>query len=254
LAEDETIRGTVVLDYYDHLIEQGLVEDYATGLQRAYEGWLGQRVGWAERSDQWLSQWIRQRLRSFADGARPITSLFTRALAHGVTQQYLVTFADRSRDADYQKVRMPDFYYGRALRHSGLTVPTSGPIGVKELDQFLLDSIRAFEPADTTRFLDNAQLLAGWVKAIRARGGEVIVLRMPVSGFVRLVDETRYPREQFFDQVGPITGAPLIHFADFPEMAGFICPDGSHLDFRDKRAFTQALAMQLAPLLPPSPK
>jgi hypothetical protein len=36
--------------------------------------------------------------------------------------------------------------------------------------------------------------------------------------------------------------APAIHYADVAALSGHHCPDGSHLDVRETRAFTMALA------------
>ncbi len=249
LARDPSFRGTVIVDYADHVIQQGLVKDYAAGLQRAYEKRDKTAGGLAARAENILESIVRHHLRSYADGARPMTSLFERALRDGSTQQYLVTFPDRTRNADYTKVSMPDFYYSRVFRHSGLKPSLNEPVTTTQIDRFLYEAISQFGPADNRSFLENLTLLKVWVERIRQRGGDVIFLRMPVSGFVQMIDNQRYPRADFFDQVTSLTGAASIHFADFPEMGDFHCPDGSHLDYRDKKPFTKALVQELKRIL-----
>lgn len=249
LANDPSISGRVIVDYGDHIIQGGPVKDYATGLQRIYEKREKTAGGLATRAEHFLESMVHRYFISYADGARPMTSLFERALRDGATQQYLVTFPDRTRNADYTKVSMPDFYYRRVFRHSGLKPPSSESVTTTEIDRYLSEAISQFGPADNRSFLENLNLLKVWIERIRQRGGDVIFLNMPVSGFVQMTDNQRYPRADFFDRVTPITGAASIHFADFPEMAHFACPDGSHLDYRDKKPFSKALVRQLKPLL-----
>ena len=40
-------------------------------------------------------------------------------------------------------------------------------------------------------------------------------------------------------------GAPAVHFEDVPGMRDIECPDGSHLDYRQRAGFTAALAQAL---------
>jgi hypothetical protein len=77
---------------------------------------------------------------------------------------------------------------------------------------------------------------------IRARGGEVVLIRMPTSGDLWTLHELQYPRAEYWDRLVAVTGLPAIHFADYPGLSGFECPDFSHLDARDSPRFTQALA------------
>ncbi len=48
-----------------------------------------------------------------------------------------------------------------------------------------------------------------------------------------------------WDAFAASTSAPTIHWVDVPGMARLSCPDGSHLDARDTRAFTEALVQEL---------
>ncbi len=57
--------------------------------------------------------------------------------------------------------------------------------------------------------------------------------------------ERQSPRRQFWDQFARKTRATTLHFADVPALAAFQCPDGSHLDYRDRGRFTQHLAIAL---------
>ena len=85
------------------------------------------------------------------------------------------------------------------------------------------------------------------VEAIRGHGGQVVFLHMPMPG--RHLEMASYPRGSYWDRIGPLTGAPTIHFADYPELSVFQCPDGSHLDAPDARQFSRELARILKSVL-----
>ena len=83
------------------------------------------------------------------------------------------------------------------------------------------------------------------VKAIEGRGGRVLFADFPTAGLVRAIEEKRYPRELFWDRFVGTVKAKAIDAADYPSLDGFQCPDGSHLDFRDRSRFTLALFEEL---------
>lgn len=83
------------------------------------------------------------------------------------------------------------------------------------------------------------------VEAIQARGGRVVFLRLPTSGGIRALDEQHFPRAEYWDVFARTIGAPAIHFEDVPALAGFTCPEGSHLRYADAREFTRALVDEL---------
>jgi len=84
--------------------------------------------------------------------------------------------------------------------------------------------------------------LAPTVRRIELRGGRVVLVRMPSSDLHRQLERDLSPRELYWDALVRATGAPAIHFEDWPELRGFHCPDGSHLDAADAPSFTRALA------------
>jgi hypothetical protein len=76
---------------------------------------------------------------------------------------------------------------------------------------------------------------------IAQRGGQVILMRYPVSGGVWDQLEKSYPKTAYWDEFARHTPFATLHFWDYPELR-FECPDYSHLDMRQSPAFTQALA------------
>ncbi|MHC4137361.1 MAG: hypothetical protein ACYS0K_20620 [Planctomycetota bacterium] len=77
---------------------------------------------------------------------------------------------------------------------------------------------------------------------IEGRGGHVVVVALPTSGKRRRIEERRHPRALYWDRLAAQTSAITIHAEDYPALSGLTCQDGSHLDVRDTRAFTRALA------------
>lgn len=241
LADDPGVKGTIVIDF------QGGVPDPAyQGASNLYVDYAARQRARATHLDfvhaeAALSSFRQRLMRSYADGTGPFSALMVRALAPRATPQYLVTLPSRERDADYSKVAMPAFYYQRVVRNAGIEdVPQFQDYA--SLDGFLAGRIRELSPASTNGMDTNGQVLAGMVRRIEARGGKVVFVMYPRSGLVRAADDVRYPRTLFWDPLVAMAGGKGIYFADVPALAGFTCPDGSHLDVRDKKRFTQALA------------
>ncbi len=99
----------------------------------------------------------------------------------------------------------------------------------------------AARPLTPERFGERVKRIAAQVDVIRRRGGEVVFLRLPSSGRVRELEERTWPRERYWDRLAAGCGALAIHFEDHPRLAGFRCPDGSHLGAGDARRFSRAL-------------
>jgi hypothetical protein len=87
---------------------------------------------------------------------------------------------------------------------------------------------------------DRMQHIAAWVDAIRSRGGDVIMLRMPVSGSLKDLEDQIYPSDAPFRFLADhkIT---LVDTTKEPTLNHFDCPDDSHLDAGDAEIFSAAL-------------
>jgi hypothetical protein len=83
------------------------------------------------------------------------------------------------------------------------------------------------------------------VEKLRARGGKVVFVRLPVSGGLKALEDRTTPRGQTWDPLLQGTGAPGIYFEDFPELAGFNCPEWSHLSAGDSVEFSKRLVPHL---------
>jgi hypothetical protein len=91
------------------------------------------------------------------------------------------------------------------------------------------------------RFRDTAAA----VKTLRSRGGKIVFVRFPLSGELKTFEDKATPRSGIWDRVLRDTNAPGIYFEDFPELAGFTCPEWSHLSATDSVEFTKRLVPHL---------
>ncbi len=84
------------------------------------------------------------------------------------------------------------------------------------------------------------------VVKIRARGGDVVFLRPPSGGDLRMGEKRGFPRERMWDPLLLSTQAEGIHFEDFPQMQGLNIPELSHLSRACSTVFTDAYVRELA--------
>ncbi|HEX2667172.1 MAG TPA: hypothetical protein VHP13_02260 [Gammaproteobacteria bacterium] len=242
LADDPRITGTVLVDFAQNVLTVPAKRDAAYDYQRAYE--QGRGLPDFERSEAWLADFLHGHLRSYADGTRPLTALRLRILQKGPTPQYLRMLPDREVLADYSQVPQPAFYYGRIMRNLGQAVPTEGR-SYRDIEQDFAARIAALPPFDDRLFLESLPAVADMTRSIQSHGGRVIYATYPTSGYIRLIDDKRFPRALFWDRFTAAVAAPALNFEDVPALRGFYCPDGSHLDMRARARFTHALVQAL---------
>ncbi len=105
--------------------------------------------------------------------------------------------------------------------------------------------IAKMKEAIETRFADTAAA----VQKIRARGGKVVFVRLPMTGGLKALEDQITPRAQIWEPLLQLTGTPGIYFEDHPELASFNCPEWSHLSAGDSVEFTKRLIPYLRPAL-----
>jgi hypothetical protein len=116
--------------------------------------------------------------------------------------------------------------------------------------EFRTDPDRAPVPRRPDQLQDCLKEIEDAVSKIQGRGGEVVFVRFPVGGGYLEMEERLFPRAQYWDELARTTKALAIHFDDYPSLAGFIPAEGSHLDYRDAKLFSKALAGILLDKLP----
>jgi hypothetical protein len=82
------------------------------------------------------------------------------------------------------------------------------------------------------------------VAAIRARGGDVVFIRPPSTGPLRIGEE-KLPRKQGWDPLLRAADVRGIHFEDYASMRGLDLPEWSHLSRRCATVYTDAYVREL---------
>jgi hypothetical protein len=83
------------------------------------------------------------------------------------------------------------------------------------------------------------------VNKLRSRGGKIVFVRFPHSGGLKALEEKLNPRARDWDPLIKATNTPGIYYSDFPDLAGFQCPEWSHLTAGDSVEFTKRLVPHL---------
>src|SRR5579863_2444665 len=251
LAADPDVQGTVLVDLALNVltlpVQYDAAYDYEATYRQSREHWLPD----FNSSETYLTGLLHTRLRVYADGTKPLTALRLRALKKEPTPQFLRMLPDREILADYSQVPQPDFYYVRVVRNLGQTVLTEGR-SHQEIEADFSNRIAALKPYDDSLFLQSLATMVEMTRAIQAHGGRVIYAIYPSSGYVREMDDKRFPRDLFWDRFTAVVDAPHLNFEDVPDLLQFSCPDGSHLDYRERAPFTEALVQALG-LKPATP-
>ena len=104
-------------------------------------------------------------------------------------------------------------------------------------EEFAKQMSRAIEQ----RFHD----VAAAVQKFRNRGGKIIFVHLPHSGELKTLEDRETPRAAVWDRVIKDTAAPGIFYEDFPDLAGFTCPEWSHLSAGDSVEFTKRLVPRM---------
>lgn len=89
---------------------------------------------------------------------------------------------------------------------------------------------------------------AAAVRAIRARGGDVVFVHPPEAKILRDRDEARLPKARGWDALLVAANAKGIHSDDMPEAQGLDIPEDSHLSRTCAVVFTDAYVRRLATL------
>ena len=75
----------------------------------------------------------------------------------------------------------------------------------------------------------------------RKRGGNLILLRCPSSGWIKQGEDKFLSRTEFWDYLITATKAKNYHFEDYEQLKDLTCPEWSHLSAPDARYFTSEL-------------
>ncbi len=213
LALDPEFRGVALVDIVELNFSSEGLDTLKRELGAYRRGWRG--VG--ELAERWLSKHVQEHLAVLSTGGlRALRSLWV----DGVwpSPSYTTTAADRTRYADYTMVDAQARRKQRVARIDGWS-----------------------DTLDLRNWLAEPLALEIFVAMIQARGGNVVFVRMPTCDERWAYDESVAPKAQYWDRFAAVTRAQTVHFADYPQLSDFECPDTSHIDSSDGPRFTRAL-------------
>lgn len=215
LAADTGFAGVVVLDALARGLYLPRAEEHVSGLLRAYH----------ELADSPARRWelgLQQQVPPLAFRSR------------GAAPRRFLIEALRRR-------RLPDRPYMRTLpnRYRPLDFTVSDSLGLERRAVFMLGRFRAPTRPEADAAERRIQRL---VAAIRARGGDVVLLRLPRTRGVRAAEERVFDSRRFWDGLGGRVGAAAVD-AELLVPGWPSLPDGSHLDQRDVPRLTRLVAL-----------
>lgn len=218
LANDQNFRGTVLLD----IDTRGLTRP-AWEMQQPWVDFAAREFSPSIALNRiLLNHWQARMVVAQHDLSLPNT--LRRWISGGGEpfRPYSIFHADRSCDIDYSR--------------------TDPSLARAQFDAHVAANRNLMDPGIApVRFLEDLVEVDGWIAEIQRRGGRVIVFQTPTSGARLALEEEIFPRGRFWDPWAARNSAPILHFADEPSLGRFELPDDSHLDFRDKPAYTGAL-------------
>lgn len=239
LANDPDIKGTILVSVNAYNMRKGKPDDTSTQWVNYYQhihkvGEEPYRV-----IHNKITALLNNNLVTRLEGAKPYTIISKLAFNKPSSGNYLITHPDRSRDADYTKVAMPNFYAARLQRHFGAPIIQNAT----SFEAFFAAYKKAISrtlPVKNENFSKQLDYLQKLSQKIESHGGTVIFIRFPTGKLVWEADNKKYPKQIYWSEIKRKHTAS-INFSDYLSLNHFIPPDGSHLDYRDKREFTSSL-------------
>jgi hypothetical protein len=216
LADDDDFRGVAVVDIVEWDVERGDPSDNtAPYLAHEHAPWRAP----GELANRYLAAYAQSRFAVLSLGGAEIWKAL---IHHGGLPPPRTQVGDfeRSFHGNYRGVdpaRLVDTSNGRlaAVDHD-----TATP------ELWVADARALVDPL---------------VARIRAHGGDVVIVRLPLSGALAAAFDQHYPRARFWDVFARTTTAVTIRTGDLPELASIVCPDDMHVDQTDQARVTRAI-------------
>jgi hypothetical protein len=221
LADDPDFVGTALFSVLPRSFAPAVWEDQTPWVRRREAGFsfdaAWNRALRSELQERW----------AFLAPEADLRTAFSRLVARGgLPDQQTVMAADRTRSADYARYDPEHLTAGRLRRDRPSLVGSPQGAGY---DVWLA----AVDAVDVM------------TRKILARGGRVVLFHDRMAREYKRIHDEAYPRTRFWDEIVRRSSAVCLHADDLPEIARLDCPDGSHIDGRDKPAFTRALLQAL---------
>jgi hypothetical protein len=232
LADDEAFRGTVFVGVTVPLF-------FATdGGKRADVLDYARDETPAERADHAMTKFLERHIAFIDEQSRPKrqVAIWPFPLREGMLQKFdprklSVSGPDRDtrlwrrvlEDARYREEATDQWAIGM-----NRNAPPPGPDGKRpQMPDAAINAVIAEVKAN--------------VDKIRARGGDVIFLRMPYGGAYTPMEDTGFPRARFWDRLVKETDSIGVSWHDYPALQGYELPEWSHLSASEATRYTRAL-------------
>ncbi len=243
LAADASFHGTVIVDLVPGLL---LVPEASPPWQNAAQAVARLREQtWSQRLGHWLSLPLERTFAALQQEDLTLSALLGRVpvpdrvgtqVPPALPPWFYTTDADRRARMIAAVETEPPFRDRIRQIWLPLFTPPPKPSRVTEAE-----FARAAAAMVEARFAG----LAAAVQRLLARGARVVFVRLPSTGELRALEHRLTPRAAVWDRVLRATGAPGVHCEDYAELAGFDCPEWSHLTPADATSFTARLVPHL---------
>ena len=223
LGADPRIRGSVIVSIAPVFTFNRLLSQGDLGVQSIYLDYYDSQ-SYARRLEQRLRIWVQGRV-GFRSPDAALATVVPALLETGSlpAPNWQTMYRDRTVHRDYAASPVKQTDTGIASHYVEMNKPYN-------VDEF--------------RLVIN--YIATIVGQLRAKGVDVYFVRLPSTGAVRDVENAFFPRERYWDVLEQGVDATFVHFEDYPELAGYVTEDGSHIRSEASPAFTQALGNVLA--------
>lgn len=240
LAQDPQVTGTVLVNFEPQELSPAPGDLAAAYVAQRRMAPADGRWDFS-RGEAALSDELHARLRSYADGSRPLSALLLRVTAPEPAAQYVRTLPDREQIADFSLASLPRLYYVRAIHEFPLPPPMPPHADLGQQRDTIERAIAALGSDDAKAYQGRLAAVMELAAAVRRHGGRVIFVSLPRTGYLEEIDDRRFPRSWSWDPLTKLPDIQALDFADVPALKGFRCPDGSHIDGSERAAFTAAL-------------
>lgn len=243
LAQDESFRGTVILDLVPAMfLAPGgpPMEVSLKALQRHREWTPAQR--WSHEL------------------GKPVEANLAFLNADDLALGKLLERIELTERAGFHAPpKLPPYFYTVDAERRGRMVPEAAVIGSPLQQTVVSRWLPLFTPPPPPAHVPPEQFGAMMsrtiearfgetqrhIAAIRARGGDVVFVRMPVQGPLLEREEMLAPLAATWDRLVRENNVAAINFTDHAELASFTLPEWSHLSAPDSVEFTRRLAPHL---------
>ncbi len=251
LANDEHFRGTVILDIVPamFLAPAGPPMEVSQKALQRYRDWTP-----AQRWSHQIGKVLDTRLAFLNQDDLTLAKLLER-----------IELPDRA--AFNAQPKLPPYFFAVDGDRRGRMVPEAAVIGSPLQQRVANGWLPLFSPPPPPSFIPADQFMAMMgqaiearfgetaklISAIRARGGRVVFVRMPVQGPLVEREEMLAPLAATWHRLVKENNVQAVNFADHPELSSFTLPEWSHLSAPDSVEFTKRLVPHLQRALSASP-